>query len=92
MPKYDVDVKIPDVDVKTKTVTAKVPDIDVGTQTITAKVPDIDAKTKRIDVEVPTANRAADVRGRQTTAWTIDPCRVAPIQPEAVNACSLRRS
>ena len=40
----DVDVRGPDVDVKTKETTIKVPDVDIKTKKKTIKVPDVDVR------------------------------------------------
>ena len=40
----DVDVRGPDVDLKTKETTVKVPDIDVKSKDVTVKVPDVDVR------------------------------------------------
>ena len=40
----DLDVRGPDVDVKTKETTVKVPDVDISTKEKTIKVPDVDVR------------------------------------------------
>lgn len=52
----DVDVRGPDVDVKTKDATVKVPDVDVKSKEVTVKVPDVDVKSKDVTVKVPDVN------------------------------------
>lgn len=45
----DVDVRGPDVDVKTKETTVTVPDVDIKTKDVKVKVPDVDVRIPKED-------------------------------------------